>query len=55
MDWDHTLYRDSNDIDKSYEESRYKFNSLLDLFEPYKNLSKNKLKFIDKPWVTSRI
>ena len=44
-----------NSIDKSFKKVIDRFNSLLDLHASYKKLSKCKLKFRDKPWITSGI
>ena len=55
IEWDQILCIDSNGIEKSFKNFLDKFDSLLDLYAPYKKLSKSKLKFIDKPWIASGI
>ena len=47
IDWDQTLRIDNNYINESLKNCR--FNSLPNLYALYKNLSKNKLKYRDKP------
>ena len=55
IDWDQTLDTDKSDIDRSFKNFLDRFNSLLNLYTPYKNVSKYKLKFRDKSWITSGI
>ena len=55
IEWDQILCIDSNGIEKSFKNFLDKFDSLLDLYAPYKKISKSKLKFIDKPWIASGI
>ena len=54
-DWDKTLGIDKSSIDKSNKTFLERFNSLLDLRAPYTKLSKFKLKFRDKSYITSGI
>ena len=46
------LTRLNTNTEKSYKTFREKFESLLDTYAPLKKISKNKLKFNDKPWIT---
>ena len=55
IDWGQTLGIDKSDIDKSFKSFLDRFNLLLDLHALNKKLSKHKLKFRDKAWITSGI
>ena len=50
VDWDNLLL--SSNTDTSYKTFIEKFQSLLDISVPLKKVSKNKLKFKDKSWIT---
>ena len=52
VEWDNVLLSPNTNIEKSYKTLLEKFESLLDTYTPLKEMSKNKLKFKDKPWVT---
>ena len=54
-DWNETLKIEEQNIDYSTEIILNKINDLLDNFEPFKKISKYKLKFKLKPWVTKSI
>ena len=55
IDWNETLKIEEQNIDYSTEIILNKINDLLDNFEPFKKISKYKLKFKLKPWVTKSI
>ena len=50
-EWDNVLISPNTNTEKSYKTFLEKFESLLDTYAPLKKLSKNKLKFKDKPWI----
>ena len=52
VEWDKVLISPNTNTEKSYKTFLEKFESLLDTYAPLKKLSKNKLKFKDKPWIT---
>ena len=52
VEWDNVLLSPNTNTEKSYKTFREKFESLLDTYVPLKKISKNKLKFKDKPWIT---
>ena len=51
VEWDNVLISPNTNTEKSYKTFLEKFESLLDTYAPLKKLSKNKLKFKDKPWI----
>ena len=52
IEWDNVLLLSNTNTEKSYKTFLEKFESLLDIYAPLKRISKNKLKFKDKPWIT---
>ena len=52
VEWDNVLISSNTNTEKSDKTFLEKFESLLDTYAPLKKLSKNKLKFKDKPWIT---
>ena len=52
VEWDNVLISPNTNTEKSYKTFLEKFEPLLDTYAPLKQLSKNKLKFKDKPWIT---
>ena len=52
IDWNETLKIEEQNIDYSTEICLNKINELLDNFEPFKKMNKDKLKFKLKPWIT---
>ena len=52
VEWDNVLISPNTTTEKSYKTFFEKFESLPDTYAPLKKLSKNKLKFNDKPWIT---
>ena len=55
IDWNETLKIEEQNIDYSTEILLNKINELLDNFVPFKQISKHKLKFKSKPWITPRL
>ena len=49
INWDTFLLSSNTNTEKSYKTFLEKFESLLDAYAPPKKISKNKLKFQDKP------
>ena len=53
IDWDDTLkIKEEKNIDHSSKVFLNKISNLLDCYAPFKNISKYKLKFKTKPWIT---
>ena len=52
IEWDNFLLSSNKKTEKSYKTFLEKFESLLDIYAPLKIISKNKLKFKDKSWIT---
>ena len=52
VEWNNFLLSPSTNTEKSYKTFLENF-PLLDTYAPLKKISKNKLKFKDKPWITS--
>ena len=52
VDWENLFKSNNGNVDQSFVSFLTKFNSILDLYAPLKNISKQKLKFRDKPWIT---
>ena len=52
VNWDNFLLSSNTITEKSYKTFLEKFESLLDTYALLKKISKNKLKFKDKPWIT---
>ena len=52
VEWNKVLISPNTNTEKSYKTFLEKFESLLDTCAPLKKLSKNKLKFKDKSWIT---
>ena len=52
VECDNFLLSSNTNTEKSYKTFFEKFESLLDTYAPLKKISKNKLKFKDKPWIT---
>ena len=52
VEWDNFLPSSNTNAEKSYKTFLEKFESLLDTYAPLKKVSKNKLKFKDKPLIT---
>ena len=52
VEWDNVLLSPNTNTKKSYKTFLEKFESLLDTYAPLKKISKNELKFKDKPWTT---
>ena len=53
VDWDNVLLTSNMNIDVLYKTFLEKTKPLLDNYAPLKKISKNKLTFKDKPWITS--
>ena len=52
VEWDNVLISPNTNTEKSNKTFLEKFKSLLDTYAPLKKISKNKLKFKDKPCIT---
>ena len=52
MDWTDIIKSEKKNIDFSFECFLKKFNLILDKYLPLKKLTKQKLKFKTKPWIT---
>ena len=52
VEWDNFLLSPNTNTEKSFKTFIEQFESLLDTYAPLKKISKNKLKFKDKPWIT---
>ena len=52
VDWENLIKSNSGNVDQSFVSFLAKFNSILDLYAPLKKISKQKLKFRNKPWIT---
>ena len=52
MDWTDIIKSEKKNIDFSFECFLKKFNLILDKYPPLKKLTKQKLKFKTKPWIT---
>ena len=52
IEWDNFQLSSNTNTEKSYNTFLEKFESLLDTYASLKKISKNKLKFKDKPWIT---
>ena len=52
MDWADIIKSEKKNIDFSFECFLKKFNLILDKYLPLKKLTKQKLKFKTKPWIT---
>ena len=50
--WDNVLLSPNTNTEKSYKTFLEKFESLLDTYAPLKKVSKNKIKFKNKPWIS---
>ena len=55
IDWDQTLGIDKSSFDMSFKNFLDRCNSLLASHAPYEKLSKYKLKFRERSWITSGI
>ena len=55
IDWDTIIDTERNDVNYSTEQFLIKINSLLDIYAPFKKISKNKLKSNSKPWIDDSI
>ena len=55
IDWDVALKLDEQNVNYSTESFLCKINSLLSNYVPLKKISKNKLKFQSKPWITTAL
>ena len=55
IDWNETLKIEGQNIDYFNELFLNKFNELLDNFAPFRNISKYKVKFKSKPWITPNL
>ena len=53
VEWDNFLLSSNTNTEKSYKTFLEKFESLLETYAPLKKISKNKLKFRDKPWINT--
>ena len=52
VDWADIIKSEKKNIDSSFECFLKKFNLILDKYLPLKKLTKQKLKFKTKPWIT---
>ena len=52
VDWENLVKSNSGNVDQSFVSFLTKFNLILDLYAPLKKISKQKLKFRNKPWMT---
>ena len=52
VDWENLIQSNCENVDQSFVSFLFKFNSILDLHAPLKKISKQKLKFRNKPWIT---
>ena len=52
VDWKQTINIETNDVNKSFQSFIENMNLLLDKYAPYKKISKYKLRFKTKPWLT---
>ena len=53
VEWDNFLLSHNTNTEKSHNTFLENFESLIDTYAHLKRISKNKLKFKDKPWITS--
>ena len=51
-DWINLIKSVNGNVDQSFISFLAKFNSILDMYPPLKKISEQKLKFINKPWIT---
>ena len=52
VDWENLIISNNENVDQSFLSFLTKFSSILDLCAPLKNISKQKLKFRNNPWIT---
>ena len=52
VDWENLIKSNNGNVDQSFASFLTKFNSILDLYAPLKKISKQKLKFRNKSWIT---
>ena len=52
VDWENLIKSNYGNVDQSFVSFLAKHNSILDLHAPLKKISKQKLKFRNKPWIT---
>ena len=52
VDWENLIKSNYGNVDQSFVSFLAKHNSILDLYAPLKKISKQKLKFRNKPWIT---
>ena len=52
VDRENLIKSNSGNVDQSFVSFLAKFNSILGLYAPLKKISKQKLKFRNKPWIT---
>ena len=52
VDWENLIKSNCGNVDQSFVSFLTKFNSILDLCSLLEKISKQKLKFRDKPWIT---
>ena len=52
VDWENLIKSNCGNVDQSFVSFLTKFNSILDLCSLLKKISKQKLKFRNKPWIT---
>ena len=55
VDWPHTLKLQNNNVDASFQNFFDSINNILDKHGPFKKITKYKLKFRTKPWITSAL
>ena len=51
-DWGNLIKSNNENVDQLFVSFLTKFNSIVDLYTPLKKLSRQKLKFKNKPWIT---
>ena len=52
VDWENLMKSNSGNVDQSFVRFLATFNSILDLYPPLKKISKQKIKFTNKSWIT---
>ena len=55
IDWEQNLKLDEKDMNESFQLFIDKIDLLLDTYSPYKKVSKYKMKFKIKPWLSKRV
>ena len=52
VDWENLIKSNNRNVDQSFISFLTKFYQIVDMCAPLKKISKQKLKFINTPWIT---